>query len=129
MKQTENLKKSKTSKKSETSKKTKTSKKSESLKKSESSKQPQNFMQIIADASKIPNYSPAAIKRLMQTLDLNEKSFAFLMNVSPQTIRLWMTGAAKPSNIARRLIQLYETAPELIVKTISTDSTKGDDAE
>jgi len=123
MKKTENLKKS------ESSKKPKSSKQTQNSKQIQTSKQPQNFMQIIADASKIPNYSPAAIKRLMQTLDLNEKSFAFLMNVSPQTIRLWMTGAAKPSNIARRLIQLYETAPELIVKTISADSTKGDDAE
>ena len=126
------MKKSENSKKSESLKKPKSSKKSEKSKQTQTSKDTQNFMQIIADASKIPNYSPAAIKRLMQTLDLNEKSFAFLMNVSPQTIRLWMTGAAKPSNIARRLIQLYETAPELIVKTISTDSTdstKGDDAE
>ena len=79
----------------------------------------QTTIQIIADASKVPEYSPAAVKRLMAKFDLNEKAFALLMNITPHTVRLWTTGAAKPCNLARRLMQLYEAAPELVGKIIS----------
>lgn len=82
-------------------------------------KKNQTTIQIIADASKVPEYSPASVKRLMSKLDLNEKAFSLLMNITPQTVRLWTTGAAKPCNLARRLMQLYEAAPELVGKTIS----------
>ena len=88
-------------------------------------KKPQTPIQIIADASKVPEYPPAAVKRLMAKLDLNEKAFALLMNITPHTVRLWTTGAVKPCNLARRLMQLYEAAPELVGKTIA----KQDDAQ
>ena len=88
-------------------------------------KKSQTAIQIIADASKVPEYSPTAIKRLMAKLDLNEKAFALLMNITPYTVRLWTTGAVKPCNPARRLMQLYEAAPELVGKII----TKQDDAQ
>jgi len=82
-------------------------------------KKPQTPIQIIADASKVPEYTPAAVKRLMAKLDLNEKAFALLMNITPHTVRLWTTGAAKPCNLARRLMQFYEAAPELVGKIVS----------
>ena len=88
-------------------------------------KKPQTTIQIIADASKVPEYSPATVKRLMSKLDLNEKAFALLMNITPHTVRLWTTGAAKTCNLARRLMQLYEAAPELVGKIIS----KQDDSQ
>jgi len=62
-------------------------------------KKPQTPIQIIADASKVPEYTPAAVKRLMAKFDLNEKAFALLMNITPHTVRLWTTGAAKPCTL------------------------------
>ena len=52
----------------------------------------------------------------MKKLETNEKAFALLMNVTPSTVRLWTTGAARPCGMARRLMQIYETGPEVISK-------------
>ena len=37
-----------------------------------------------------------------------------LMNVTPHTVRLWTTGAAKPCGLSRRLMQIFDTCPEVI---------------
>lgn len=73
-------------------------------------------VQVIAGAARCPEYSPAMVKALMKKLDTNEKAFSLLMNVSPLTVRLWVTGAARPCGMARRLMQIYETGPEIVNK-------------
>ncbi len=73
-------------------------------------------IQVIAGAARCPEYSPAMVKALMKKLETNEKAFALLMNVTPSTVRLWTTGAAHPCGMARRLMQIYETGPEVISK-------------
>ena len=73
-------------------------------------------IQVIAGAAKCPEYSPAAVKALMKKLDMNERAFALLMNVSPSTVRLWVTGAARPCGMSRRLMQIYEAGPEIVSK-------------
>ena len=50
----------------------------------------------------------------MEKLDMNEKGFALLMNVTPSTVRLWTSGAVQPSGTAKRLMQIYETGPEIV---------------
>lgn len=71
-------------------------------------------IQVIAGASRCPEYTPAMVKALMKRLETNERAFALLMNVSPLTVRMWVTGAARPCGLARRLMQIYETGPEVI---------------
>lgn len=73
-------------------------------------------IQVIAGAARCPEYSPSAVKALMKKLDMNERAFALLMNVSPTTVRLWVTGAARPCGVSRRLMQIYETGPEIVSK-------------
>ena len=73
-------------------------------------------IQVIAGAARCPEYSPAMVKALMKKLETNEKAFTLLMNVTPSTVRLWTTGAARPCGMARRLMQIYETGPEVISK-------------
>ena len=51
-----------------------------------------------------------------EKLDMNEKGFALLMNVTPSTVRLWTSGAVQPSGTAKRLMQIYETGPEIVSK-------------
>ena len=53
---------------------------------------------------------------LMEKLGINEKGFALLMNVAPFTVRLWTSGALQPSGTAMRLMQIFETAPEIVSK-------------
>jgi len=71
-------------------------------------------LKAISSVSKVPEYGPAAIKRLMARLDLNERGFAMLVNVTPLTVRLWTTGAAKPCGPSRRLMEIFDTAPGVI---------------
>lgn len=70
-------------------------------------------LQMIAEASRCPDYGPDMVKSLMKKLDMNEKGFALLMNVAPSTVRLWTSGAAQPCGTAKRLMQIYETGPEI----------------
>lgn len=74
----------------------------------------QQPIEVIASVTKTPTYSPEAAKVLMRRLNLNEKSFALTMNMSPMTVRLWTAGAARPCNLSRRLMQIYERSPEVI---------------
>lgn len=73
-------------------------------------------LQMIAGAARCPEYGADMVKALMKRLDMNEKGFALLMNVTPSTVRLWTSGAAQPSGTAKRLMQIYETGPEIISK-------------
>ena len=73
-------------------------------------------IQVIAGAARCPDYNPSMIRALMKKLETNEKAFALLMNVSPTTVRLWVTGAVRPCGVARRLMQIYESAPEVVSK-------------
>ena len=63
-------------------------------------------LQMIAEASRCPDYGPDMVKSLMKKLDMNEKGFALLMNVAPSTVRLWTSGAAQPCGTAKRLMQM-----------------------
>ncbi|MFV0399625.1 MAG: helix-turn-helix domain-containing protein [Oscillospiraceae bacterium] len=73
-----------------------------------------HILKTISGISKVPEYSPAVVKKLMARHDLNERAFAMLMNVTPHTVRLWTTGAAKPCSLSRRLMQIFDTCPEVI---------------
>ena len=82
-------------------------------------------LQMIAEAARCPDYGPDMVKALMEKLDMNEKGFALLMNVAPSTVRLWTSGAAQPSGTARRLMQVYETGPEIVGKIAGGSKAAG----
>ena len=50
-------------------------------------KKEKTALQMIAGAARCPEYGPAMVKALMKKLDMNEKGFALLMNVTPTTVR------------------------------------------
>ncbi len=81
-------------------------------------KREQTALQMIAEAARCPEYDPPMVRALMEKLDMNERAFALLMNVTPSTIRLWTSGAAQPNGTARRLMQIYETGPEIVGKIV-----------
>ncbi len=81
-------------------------------------------LQAIDNLTKTPEYTPEAIKALMKRLKLGEKAFAVIMNVTPMTVRLWTSGAVKPCNLSRRLIQIYAACPEIADKL--ANGTGGD---
>ena len=73
-------------------------------------------LQMIAETARCPEYGPEMVTALMKKLDVNEKGFALLMNVTPSTVRLWTSGAVQPSSTAKRLMQIFENGPEIISK-------------
>ena len=73
-----------------------------------------NALQVIAGAARSPEYSPPMVLALMKKLNMNERAFALVMNVTPSTIRLWTSGAAQPCGTARRLMQIYDICPEIV---------------
>jgi len=75
-----------------------------------------NAIRTITNVTTTPFYTPEAIKTLMRRLKLNEKSLALLLNVAPVTVKFWITGAVNPSNLSRRMLQLYELYPDIIDK-------------
>ena len=70
--------------------------------------------EIISEIGKVPQCKPQEIRSLMGKLNMSEKGFAFIMNVTPMTVRLWVTGAAAPCNPARRLMQVLAEVPGVI---------------
>ena len=60
-------------------------------------------LKVLSDITKSPNYKPAAIREMLKKLDMNEKGFAVLMNVTVDTVRLWTSGVVKPCGTAMPL--------------------------
>lgn len=73
-----------------------------------------NAMKTISKIGTVPEFEPQAVVRLMQRLNVNERGLAFLMNVTPTTVKLWTVGAAEPCNPAKRLMQLLGEVPGLV---------------
>ena len=73
-------------------------------------------LQMIAEASRCPDYGPDMVKSLKKKQDKNEKSIALMKNDDPSTVRQWTSGAAQPCGTAKRLMQIYETGPEIVGK-------------
>ena len=81
-------------------------------------------IQVIAGAARCPEYSPSMVKALMKKLETNEKAFALLMNVTPATVRLWTTGAARPCSMARRLSLIHIWKGFMVLVGVSDSDTK-----
>ena len=73
-------------------------------------------LQMIAEASRCPDYGPDMVKSLMKKLDMNEKGFALLMNVAPSQCVFGPAELHSPAATAKRLMQIYETGPEIVGK-------------
>lgn len=84
----------------------------------------QTALQLIAEAARCPVYEPERILALMEKLGINEKRFALLMNVVPFTVWLWTSGASQPSGTAMRLMQIFETAPEIVVRLLENQKVR-----
>lgn len=68
----------------------------------------QSLITSLSNLTARPAYPPEKIARLMKNLNLNERSLAIILNVTPFTVRLWLTGKAAPCNPSSRLLQLLE---------------------
>jgi DNA-binding transcriptional regulator YiaG len=62
-----------------------------------------------------PN-EPERIRQIRRRLDLSQRDFADLLNVSLGTVRSWEQGLRTPDGAARRLLQIAERQPEVLLE-------------
>lgn len=60
-----------------------------------------------------PEYQDIDIRRVRERLGLSQAVFASLIGASASTVRAWERGARRPSDMARRLIELAEREPRV----------------
>lgn len=67
-----------------------------------------------------PDVKPADVVEIRRTFEMSQSTFAQTLNVSPKTVRSWEKGEQKPSRVARRLLQLIRSRPELISESVGS---------
>jgi putative transcriptional regulator len=69
----------------------------------------------IPDIEPVAEYSKEKIKEIRQKTNLPQKYFAELLGVSPRAVEAWETDKRKPAGSAKRLFQLIDKDPNLII--------------
>lgn len=62
-----------------------------------------------------PEFGEEEIQRVRERLGVSQTVFARLLGASAATVRAWERGARRPSDMARRLLELMEREPEVFV--------------
>lgn len=71
-----------------------------------------------------PRYRAARIRRLRESLALSQPLFARALNVSVGTIRAWEQGARIPDGSSRRLLEVVEHDPTVILRAVRDGRTR-----
>lgn len=74
----------------------------------------ENISAIITNVGSTPDYTPEMVASLIKRLEISEKAFALIMNVSLATVKLWLAGVITPCNLSKRLMQIYEICPSAL---------------
>ncbi len=58
------------------------------------------------------------IKKIREGLKQSQSEFAFMIGVSPSTLRNWEQGLRQPEGPARALLRVVERDPEAVLKAL-----------
>mgnify|MGYP001614341862 CR=1 FL=1 len=72
-----------------------------------------------------PQYRSARIRRIRESLGFSQPLFARALNVSVGTVRAWEQGARIPDGSSRRLLEVVEHDPNVILRTVRDSRTRG----
>ncbi len=72
-----------------------------------------------------PQYRSARIRRLRESLGFSQPLFAKALNVSVGTVRAWEQGTRIPDGPSRRLLEVVEHDPNVILRTVRDSGTRG----
>lgn len=72
----------------------------------------------IADVPEPPEFTPTRIKRIRRELSVSQSVFADLLAVSGSTVAAWEQGDRSPGSSSRRLLELAETNPDVLVGSL-----------
>jgi putative transcriptional regulator len=64
----------------------------------------------------VPDFSAQEIKRLRNTMQMTQATFAAVMGVSTKTVEAWEVGTNRPIGTARRMLSMLKADPQLPAK-------------
>lgn len=67
-----------------------------------------------------PKYGASRVRALRDRLGLSQPVFAQALNVSVGTVRGWEQGARVPDGPSRRLLELVDREPRVVLRAIQT---------
>lgn len=73
-----------------------------------------------------PRYSGKHIREIRRGLDVSQRVFADLLNVSVATVRSWEQGVRTPDGAATRLLSIAERHPETLIEAAAPESAPPD---
>jgi len=65
------------------------------------------------------HFNPIDIKKIREELDKTQSEFAFMIGISPATLRNWEQGRRSPEGPARALLQIAASNPEVFEKALA----------
>lgn len=65
-----------------------------------------------------PDYDAERVQAMRRQMALSQRLFARTLNVSLQTVRAWEQGTRQPDGASRRLLELAEEHPDLLVSKV-----------
>lgn len=75
-----------------------------------------------------PWFPPHTVREIRQKLSVSQAIFAQMMGVSASTVRAWEQGKREPEGAARRLLQIADLHPDVLVDTCGPLLGGDDDA-
>jgi putative transcriptional regulator len=72
------------------------------------------------DITAAPQFGAAQIQRLRRRLNVSQRVFADMLNVSLATVRHWEQGLRTPDGASRRLLEIAERDPTILQRTRAT---------
>jgi putative transcriptional regulator len=68
-----------------------------------------------------PAFDAHRIRKIRRGLDVSQRVFADMLNVSLATVRSWEQGARTPDGAAMRLLSIAERRPEIILESTGSE--------
>lgn len=68
--------------------------------------------------AKVTKFDSISIKAIRQKLHQSQSEFAFMIGVSPSTLRNWEQGVRKPEGPARALLTVAQKDPQAVYKAL-----------
>jgi putative transcriptional regulator len=73
-------------------------------------------------------YDAARVQRIRRRLDVSQRVFADMLNVSLGTVRSWEQGRRTPDGASMRLLTIAERHPEILLEAVSPTPVPQHDA-
>ncbi len=74
--------------------------------------------------SRVFNYKAVDVKRVRNKLHVSQGQFALMIGVSKATLQNWEQGRRMPQGPARRLLQIVERHPHVLVDSLAKKTAK-----